>query len=339
MRSFNQIKRSLAFGLLASTTVLSSMQAAASSDDLAKLQAKVDSYLSSSMENEIASLLSSYGSLQLGQTYTADSPVPPQSDNTEATWKKMSYSAQSASQLIGYADDQCASHTTYEQLIAKGVKVDQAKFNDTRNKFCKLVSAAAELKHRYDKYQSIKTNGIVLVKRSKSQEHDFKGHHRTFGGGIDLVYMPDIANTLQNGIHPDQTFHYNSWIKWSDNGRTDLNIIKKIREMKNDSAEKCDGFAFQVIDGGSVRAWLYMDVANVTSSKITIKNCMKVAYNGTHKTHGFPEVSMEAPFGYLYELEQMKDSGKAQLKDKVKDKVSSMIGANQEMVSLLKLIK
>lgn len=338
MHSFTQIKRFFAFGLLASTTVLSSMQATASSTDLATLQAKVDNYVSSSVESEIDSLLSSYGGMKLGQTYTADSPVPPQVDNTDATWKKMTYTTASASQLIGYADDQCAAHTTYEQLIAKGVKVDQAKFNNTRDKFCKLVNAAAELKHRYDKYQSIKTNGVVLVKRSKSQEHDFKGHHRTFGGGIDLVYKPDIANTLQNGIHPDQTFQYNSWIKWSDDGRTNLDIIKKIREMNNAGAEKCDGFAFQIIDGG-VRAWLFMDVVNVTSTNLTIKNCMRVAYNNTHKSHSFPEVNMQAPFGYLYELEQMKDGAKAQLKDKVKDKVTSMIGANQEMVSLLKLIK
>jgi len=335
MRSLVRTKRFLALGLLALAPFHSSAQA----DELADLQAKVDSYLSAAVTSEIDSLLNSYNALKLGQTYTMDSPVPPKSDNTDATWTKMSYSDLSASQFIGYASDQCVSHTTYDQLVAKGVKLDKAQFNNTRDKFCKLTKAAAELKHRYDKYQSIKTNGVVLVKRSKSQGHDFKDRHRTFGGGIDLVYKPDIAGTLQSGAHPDQTFVYNSWIKWSDDNPTNLIIIKKIREMKNDSAGKCDGFSFQIIKGGSVNAYLYLDVVNVSSSKITIKNCMKAVYNGTHKTHGFPEVSMEAPFGYLYELEQMKDDAKVKLKDKIKDKVASMIGANQEMIDLLKKLK
>lgn len=335
MRSFTQSKYVVAFAFLA----LTPLHATAQSTDLTKLQAQVDNYISAAMTSEVDSLLNSYTALKLGQTYTAASPVPPKADNTDATWATMTYSDVSASQLIGYASDQCVSHTTYDQLVAKGVKVDSAKFNSTRDKFCKLVHAAAELKHRYDKYQSIKTNGVVLVKRSKSQGHDFKDRHRTFGGGIDLVYKPDIAGTLQSGAHPDQTFEYNSWIKWSDDNPTPLNIIKRIREMKNDSAGKCDGFSFQIINGGSVRAYMYLDVVNVSSTKITIKNCMKAVYNGTHKTHGFPEVSLTAPFGYLYELEQMKDSAKVQLKDKIKNKVTSMVGANQEMIDVLKKLQ
>ncbi len=310
--------------------------AQAESADLANLQAQVDSYVSASMTSEVDSLLSSYSAMKIGQTYSADSPVPPAGDNADATWKKMTYSNASASQLIGYAGDQCAAHTAYDQLVAKGVKVDKAKFDSTSEKFCKLVHAAAELKHRYDKYQAIKTNGIVLLKRSKSQGHDFKDRHRTFGGGLDLVYKPDIAGTLENGLHLDQTLIYNSWIKWSDDKPTPLNVIKRIREMQNSDAGRCEGISLPIIPSGSVRAYMYLNVVNVTSSKITIQNCLKAVYNGTHKTHAFPAVSMEAPFGYLYELEQMKDSAKVKLKDNIKDKVVSMVGANEQMITLLK---
>jgi hypothetical protein len=315
--------------------------AQASSDDLSKLQAQVDAYVSAAMTSEIDSLMSSYDAMKIGQTYSANSPTlgPVQDGNADSTWTKMTYTNMSASQLIGYASDLCASHPVSSQLVAKGVKVDEAKFNSVRDKFCKLVKAAAELKHRYDKYQSIKKNGITLVKRARSEGHDFKGRHRTFGVGLDLVYKPDIANTLESGIHPDQTFQYNSWIKWSDDNPTPLNIIKKIREMRNADAGSCNGFSFHVIDGKEVDGWFYIDVANVTSSKVTIKNCAKVDYNNTHKTHGFPEFTMEAPFGYLYELEQMKDSAKAKLVDQIKNKVVSMVGANQQMIELLKKLQ
>lgn len=326
----------LAFGLLAIAPFHSSAQS--TSAELASLQAEVDKYVSAAMTSEIESLLSSYSAMNLGQTYTAASPKPATGENSEASWTSMTYSDVSASQLIGYASDQCVSHTTYDQLVAKGVKVDQAKFNSTRDKFCKLVHAAAELKHRYDKYQSIKTNGVVLVKRWRSQEHDFKGRKRTFGGGIDLVYYPDVAGTLQNGLHLDQKFQYNSWIKWSDDAPRNLNLIKTIREQRQDKASKCDGFAIQVIDG-SVRAYVYLDVVNVNSSTITIKNCLKAVWNGGHGTHSFPDVTYPAPFGYLYELEQMKDSAKVQLKDKIKDKVVSMVGANSQMIALIQKIK
>ena len=336
--SFNHAKRFFVFGSLFLGAFLCSIQSTAA-DDLASLQAQVDSYLSSNMMSEVDSLLSSYSALKLGQTYSPDSPVPPKSDNTDATWKKMTYSDTSASQLIGYAGDQCVSHTTYDQLVAKGVKVDKAKFNNARDKFCKLVHAAAELKHRYDKYQAIKKDGVVLVKRSKSDKHDFHGLERTFAGGMDLVYKPDIANTLSSGVHPDQTFEYNSWIKWSDESPKALNIIKKIREMRNDQANNCEGARFQVIYGKEVDAYLYLDVVNVSSTKVTIRNCIKAKFNGINKGHAFPAVTLDAPFGYLYELEQMKDSKKAQLKDNIKNKVVSMVGANQEMIDLLKKLK
>ncbi len=308
-----------------------------SNPDLATLQAKVNEYVSTSMMNELNSLSASYDAMHIGQTYTMDSgKLGPESDgNADSIFTQMTYTGKTASQLIGYADDQCAAHTTYDALVAKGIVVDKVKFDSVRNQFCKLVNGAAELKHRYDKYQSIKANGIVLAKRAKSDKHDFKGYTRTFGVGMSLVYKPDIANTLENGVHPDETLIYNSWIKWSDDNPTPLNIIKKIREMRNDSASNCDGISFHVIDGKEVDGWLYLNVVNVSSSKITIQNCAKVDYHGTHKTHGFPAFTLDAPFGYLYELEQMKDSGKAKLKDTIKTKVVSMVGANKEMITLM----
>lgn len=314
---------------------------AQTSTDLKTLQSQVDSYVSSGMTSDLDSMISSYSSLKIGQTYTSDSPKlgPVKDGNADSTSTKMTYSGQNASQLIGYANDQCAAHTTYEALVAKGVKVDKTKFNDVRNKFCKLVNAAAELKHRYDKYQSIKANGITLAKRSRSDKHDFKGRHRTFGVGMDLVYKPDVANTVENGLHIDEVLNYNSWIKWSDDNPTNLNIIKKIREMNNNGASKCDGIAFHVIDGKEVDGWLYLNVVNVSSSKITIQNCAKVDYNKTHKTHSFPELTVDAPFGYLYEVEQMKDNSKAKMKDTIKNKVVSMIGINEQMITLLQKIK
>ena len=341
MQTRTRNKTFLALALFALIPLQGVAQTTSASGDLADLQAQVDNYLAPATTNELNSLLDSYSALKLGQTYTPDSPaLGPVSDGTaDAKWTKLSYTDLSASKLIGYASDQCVSHTTYDQLIAKGVKADKAKFNDVRDKFCKLVKASAELKHRYDKYQAIKTNGVVLVKRAKSQGHDFAGRHRTFGGGIDLVYKPDIAGTLENGVHPDETFQYHSWIKWSDDNSTALNLIKRIREMRNDTADRCEGFSIQIIDGGSVRAYMYLNVVNVSSSRVTIQNCMKAVYNGTHKTHAFPPVTMDAPFGYLYELEQMKDSAKAKLKDQLKDKVVSMVGANQQMIDLLKKIK
>ncbi|MCR2747934.1 hypothetical protein [Limnobacter parvus] len=340
MRLLTKTKSLAAVGFLAFLPLTGFAQTAAPSADLVNLQAQVDNYLSPAMVNEIDSLLSSYTTLGLGQTYTAASPgLVSVADGMDATWSKMTYSDASASQLIGYAKDQCVSHTTYDQLVAKGVKLDQAKFNSTRDKFCKLVKAAAELKHRYDKYQAIKANGVTLAKREKSQGHDFKDRHRTFAGGFDLVYYPDVANTLKTGLHPDHQLQYNSWMKWSDDGKQPLNLLKKLRDQRNDKAGKCDGVSLHIIDGKEVDGWFYLDVVNVTSSKLTIKNCMKADYNKTHKTHGFPEFSVEAPFGYLYELEQMKDSAKVQLKDKIKTKVVSMVGANEQMVALLQKLK
>lgn len=333
--NFVTASRFVVIGLLA----LAPFKATADSADLAALQTAVENYVSDAMQKEVDDLVSQYNDLKYGDTYSSDSPKMGPTDsegNADTSWTKKAYDNMSASQLIGYATDLCASHATIEQLIAKGVKIDQAKFNSMRDKFCKLVSAAAQMKHRYDKYQSIKENGIVLAKRSRSQKHDFKGRKRTFGGGMELLYKPDIAGTLKEGIHPDETLVYNSWIKWSDDKPTPLNIIKRIREMRNSEATVCEGFGFHIINGKEVDGYLYLDVVNVSSTKVTIQNCVKVHYNKTNKGHAFPPITMEAPFGYLYELEQMKDNAKTKLKDKVMDKVTSMIGANKQMIDLLK---
>ena len=50
----------------------------------------------------------------------------------------------------------------------------------------------------------------------------------------------------------------------------------------------------------------------------------KIDYNGTHNAHGFPDIHVPAPFGYLYELEVMKDSAKVQFKDKIKSKEKAL---------------
>ena len=44
-------------------------------------------------------------------------------------------------------------------------------------------------------------------------------------------------------------------------------------------------------------------------------------------------------FGYLWELEQMKQDSKQKLKDKIISKVSSIVSANQRMIDLIKKIK
>jgi hypothetical protein len=299
-------------------------------------------------------------------------------DDVRSQWPKVDYSDLSAAQAIGYASDLCNSQVTYAQIQAKGVTLtsqEQTKFNNARTKFCLIVKRAAKLKQRIDKYNSIKDNGIVLWQRYAKAKPSYGGKERTIQMGMSLKFYPFVESTCGSPDGDTQTtinheycqsnqrtgasgiktsgfdvqnlqekFRYDSWLKWSDDNPVSLNIIKKLKDLQGSDGGQCKKFIpIKIIYGGSVTGTLYLGVAKVSSSDITLRSCAVFHYSGDDKTVKIGEITFPAPFGYLGQLEAMRDKAQDNVANavhnKIQTKVTDLLGDKNKVQSMLYTIE
>ncbi len=297
--------------------------------DKAELQTLLRTY--SKQQSVVDALNASY--VSYGQAYTSDSPsitpaVPDDGTGGDTTWTPLTFTDTSAASALGYANNLCAMQPASTILTTLGVRLDEQKFEAVKTSFCKLVQTAAHLKNRYDKYQSIKADGITLVSKHKKQKNSYAGHDRTVQGWIVLKYYPDVANTATNGGVPD--LKYDSYFQWSDDKKMLLDIIQSLRTLTS-SGKGCDGVPIILSD----RIKFYTNVVGTSASSVTIENCISGrAYNET-KTLTLPQYTIRAPFGYMAELEAMKDSAKSTLLTNMQNKIIEMVSHNDRITVLV----
>jgi hypothetical protein len=117
--------------------------------------------------------------------------------NVDSMPNPITYTDTTAAQKIGYASNLCASQIAYNTLKAKGVALtsdQEAKYERVRDKFCLLVSRAAKLQQRIEKFNDIKDNGITLFQRYARATPSYDGHDRTIQMGMQLQFFPFISN-------------------------------------------------------------------------------------------------------------------------------------------------
>lgn len=295
-------------------------------------------------------------------------------DNVNSNWSTISYSDTSAAQKIGYASNLCASQIAYTSLKAKGVTItadQEARYERVRDKFCLLVTRAAKLQQRIEKFNAIKDNGITLFQRYAINKPKYDGHERTIQMGMQLKFYPFIENvcgspdgdqtttmdldycksnmkSLASGITSkgidvsklEERFVYASWLQWSDDGRQPLNVIKRLREMKGTDTGSCGKIIpIKIIYGGHVTATLYLGVDSISGNTIKMKACAVFHYSGDDKWVNIGSVSFQAPFGYLGQLEAMRDKAQdkvsSQVHNRIDARVSDLLGSKSKMQSML----
>ncbi len=220
-------------------------------------------------------------------------------------------------------------------------------FNNARTAFCKLIQVAANLQARYNKWQDIKENGIVIKSatmgsKKLSVKTFWHTYERHIDAGYTLTYFPlSKVSYDSNGVPaPDldaKSLAYNSWIKWSSDNPTNLNILKTLRDLKSDSKESCAGFCIPVIE--SVRGKFCTKITASDASKVSVQNCVQARFEGATRSANFPAYDIPAPFGYLAEVEAMKDQAMVNLQNNIKNKIMSMINLNSQMLAVLCVIQ
>ena len=288
----------------------------------------------------------------------------------------INYTDTTAAQKIGYASNLCATQVAYNTLKAKGVALSadqEARYERVRDKFCLLVTRAAKLQQRIEKFNDIKTNGITLFQRYARATPSYDGYDRTIQMGMQLQFYPFISNicgspdgdqtttitteldyckknmkSVASGLSSkgldksklEERFVYASWLQWSDDDRQPLNVVKRLREMKGSDTGSCGKIIpIKIIYGGHVTATLYLGVDSIDGDTINLKACAVFHYSGDDKTVGLGTVSFTAPFGYLGQLEAMRDKAKdnvsAKVESKIDARVSNLLGDKSKMQSML----
>lgn len=299
-------------------------------------------------------------------------------DNVNLAWPAINYTATSAAKKLGYATNLCASQVAYTTLKSKGVTLSaeqEARYERVRDKFCLLVSRAAKLQQRIEKFNEIKDNGITLFQRYAINKPKYDGHERTIQMGMQLQFYPFIENvcgspdgdqtttidldycktnmkSVASGITSkgidvsklEERFVYASWLQWSDDGRQPLNVIKRLREMKGTDTGSCGKIIpIKIIYGGHVTATLYLGVDSISGNTIKLKACAVFHYSGDDKWVNIGDISFQAPFGYLGQLEAMRDKAQdnvsAKVHNKIDARVSDLLGQKTQAQSMLYTIE
>jgi hypothetical protein len=296
--------------------------------------------------------------------------------DADSTPNPIPYTNTTAAQKIGYASDLCTTQLAYNTLKAKGAALSadqEARYTRVHDKFCLLVSRAAKLQQRIEKFNEIKDNGITLFQRYARATPSYDQHDRTIQMGMQLQFFPFISNicgspdgdyattitteldycksnmkSVASGLGSKgldknklaERFVYASWLQWSDDGRQPLNVVKRLRDMKGTDTGSCGKFIpIKIIYGGHVTATLYLGVDGIDGDTINLKACAVFHYSGDDKTVGLGTVSFTAPFGYLGQLEAMRDKAKdnvsAKVESKIDARVSNLLGDKSKVQSML----
>lgn len=275
-------------------------------------------------------------------TYQWAQPFVPTTQNPDGTlnWASAPINDVTAQDVLAktfkIAASRCGSdraQTTNDEVM-KFSKVLGAKFNADQYKqqkanFCQLVQVVAQMKTRYEAYQYFKQNGIKLAGKSKSEKLGFKNRTRHVGVGFTLMYYPDLMDTAQNGLSVEDRFQYNSYIKWSDDNPTNLNIVKRIRESQGNNE---DMLCLPVISNWG---FLCVRINDVKTSSINMSVWAKVRRYDRSKTVSLGSFDVPAPFGYLDELSQMKDKAKQDMYNKVTTQLTNYLNVNTQMIQTL----
>lgn len=295
-------------------------------------------------------------------------------DNVNMQSNAVNFTDTTAAQKIGYASNLCSTQVAYTQLKAKGVALSpdqEARYERVRDKLCLLVKRAAKLQQRIEQFEAIKDNGITLFQRYARATPSYDGHDRTIQMGVQMKFFPFINNVCgspdgdqtttidfeycasnikqaASGVTTkgidltklEERFVYSSWLQWSDSDRTPLDVVKRLREMKGSDTGSCGKFIpIKIIYGGHVTATLYLGVDSISGNQIKLKACAVFHYSGDDKTVGLGTISFTAPFGYLGQLEAMRDKAKDNASSKVQAKidarVSNLLGNKTQVQSML----
>ena len=232
----------------------------------------------------------------------------------------------------GYAkvEMRCTSELKVIKSIANKNGISLDKFLNAREKACDLVVKLAQLQKMYDDFQSIKENGYVFIDKYSKDELSkkimLKRYKRAKQKWTKVAYVPG------EGMKFEVNF------KWSDKGIKQILPNSGFGTQTNEKSARDICFPLKSIPK------FCFNILETSSDKVTMKLWVRAEGRMGKKNWTFDVpngkymVTVPAPFGYMDDLAQMKESAKTNALNNLKKQVSSMVNVDQEKVKKIEAL-
>ncbi|MCI5076895.1 hypothetical protein [Oricola sp.] len=237
---------------------------------------------------------------------------------------------------LDLADLRCSQSTEDSALEAY---LDQADddlvedFDVAKKGICTVVHVLANLQDKREKLNDIRENGYPIFFKHAKDKKTFGGYSRTIQFKTDLRMYPVYPDKEMGVDGEDQeillgqiegiNLSYNTWFKFSDDDWDPLNLYQYLI----DDTEKDDYICapwFYIT--GSVKVAFCAQVESHSSDKITLKLKTNFHYKGDTKTVYIGSTTIDAPFGLLADISDMKEKKMQDLQSKIVDRISGLFG-------------
>src|SRR5690606_4560763 len=207
------------------------------------------------------------------------------------------------------------------------------KFQLAKKQACKIVHFIADMQHKKEQLDEIRTEGYPIFHLEKKDKKNFNGKERTIQIRVDLRMYPEYPDGANQDFLLGQikgiNLAYNSYFKWSDNSWSKLNLYEYL--IGEDGAD--DEICYPKIKlTSSVKVATCFKYLGAGDDYIKLRVRGKFWYNSESGTVKLVEAKIPAPFGYLADLSDMKEGKMEDLQELMIDQVASMLGPYGDMI-------
>jgi len=247
-------------------------------------------------------------------------------------------SAESALDVVSL---RCQADPSDNKLIDRLKKVGglEGQFNNyqkKREKVCNAVKKIYELREKIKSLEDIRTNGYsIMYKSVHNKKLKFpKKRKRHISTSVHVKYYPDIQENYATGTLGTPEFSIDndeSYFKWSSNEKKYLYDILNAEAIPE--ASVCGDnkpFWFKI----SGRIFFRLKQKNASEGKVDISACARFkAYKRTKNIQIYSG-TIPAPFGYLEQVTEMKDSLKQSAMNSLTKNMAEMLGIDDKLNDL-----
>jgi hypothetical protein len=187
---------------------------------------------------------------------------------------------------------------------------------------CKVILVIADFEQKLQHYNEIAEEGYPLFYKHKKDKKTFAGvYKRTLQYWADVrVEFPETNELLQGDISGLQLKHEIKY-KYSSKNASEFNILKMLISQGGQK----DGICFPLFEIPGAKAYLCAKVESASSSMIKLHTkAMFKAYGEKHSA-AIGTVSIPAPFGYLADLQDIKNSKVMDMKSALIERVADTL--------------
>lgn len=233
-----------------------------------------------------------------------------------------------AASLYDAAKIRCSQTIPQQWRDAVAEQMGTDAYNDlqtARNSVCRAVLVIADIQAKIEQYNAIAEDGYPLFYLHKKNKVKFKDgineYKRTIQYWLDLrVTLPTSSELLKGDVSQLELTHKSQY-KYSSKDPSSIDILKM---LANNNGKK-DGLCFPVLKIPGSKASLCANVKSISTSSITLHTKARFDAYGQTKDVSLGNVTVPAPFGYLADLQDMKNKKVDDMKAKMIKKIEAKL--------------